>query len=261
MNDENKETKLGFFLKFDTIALILGFVVDTITIVSIVLSLRIPEISKNLPNFISPGLAFGLWILAVYIYFGFLQSVWENHQGEKNFSGEFGMFLADDLLFSFRHPVLLFPAVVALVSLFWIASTEPSGAFLGILSALLLIFGGGFLIGLYQYMADKKESGIPQEFKERVTKEWRFLSNQINELLVKQEYVDSEDLVTISTVWEVPQKYMDYILVQFAIKNPKRTKFASLYFIATDGHSVDINLGEKVLVNLETVKKSIYHIG
>lgn len=188
------------------------------------------------------------------------------NQGEKTFSEKFGMFLADDLLFSFRHPALLFPAVVALVCLFWIASTDQSGAFLGIVSALLFIFGGGFLAWLYQYVADekagiKKESGIPQEFKERVSKEWRFLSSQINELLAKQEYVDCEDLLAISTIWEVPEEYMNYVLVQFAIKNPKKTKFGGLYFWTSDNsRTIDVNSGETVLINLETIEESRYYI-
>jgi hypothetical protein len=266
MNEEKTKSKFRSFLRFDAIALILGFVVDTITIVSIVLSLQIPGISKNLPNFITPGLAFGLWILAVYIYFGFLQSIWDKHQGEKNFSERFSMFLADDLLFGFRHPALLFPAVVALVCLFWIASTDESGALLIMLSTVLLLFGGVFLAWLYDYVAKQKAginkgSGIPQEFKERVSKEWRFLSSQINQLLAKEPYVDSEDLITISTLWEVPQEYMNYILVQFAIKNPKRTKFGSLFFKSSDdGRFIDVNSGNKVLINLETIEESIYYI-
>jgi len=68
MSEMKKKGMLRSFLKFDTFALIVGFIVDIITLVSIVLSLQIPEIRNNLPNFITPGFAFGLWVLALYIY-------------------------------------------------------------------------------------------------------------------------------------------------------------------------------------------------
>jgi hypothetical protein len=166
-------------------------------------------------------------------------------------------------LFSFRYPALLFPALVALISLFWIASTDSSGAFLGITISVLLMGGGTSLFLLYQYVSDnkaelKKDGGVPQEFKERVNKEWRFLSNQINQLLAKQTYVDYDDLSTIATLWEVPQKYMNYALVQFAIKNPKKTKFASLYSLNTN---YPVNGEEKVLINLESINNSDYYYG
>jgi hypothetical protein len=266
MNEEKKETKSSSFLRFDTIALILGFIVDAITIVSIVLAIQIPEVTKNLPNFISPGLAFALWVLAVYVYFGFLRSVWDKHQAEKKFSDKFSLFLADDLLFSFRYPALLFPAVVALVILFWIASTDSSAMFLAFVVFVLLFGGIPFLMWLRQYVTDsktvvkkaelKQENTIPQEFKERVSKEWRFLSSQINELLAQQTYVDCDDLVAISTVWEVPPDYMNYVLVQFAIKNPRKTKFASLN---SRRYDYSVNGGEKVLINLETIDESPYY--
>lgn len=263
MNDENKETKSNSFLRFDTIALVLGFVVDIITILSIVFAIKLPELSENLPNFISPGLAFALWLLAVYVYFGFLRSIWDKHQEEKKFSDKFSLFLADDLLFSFRYPALLFPAIVALIVLFWIALLDSSGMFPAFVF-LALVFGS---VGLYQYVTNNKvkvmkvesvhETVIPQEFKERVSKEWRFLSIQITELLAQQTYIDCEDLVAISTLWDVPQEHMSYVLVQYAIKNPKKTRFASLYSLP---NGFPVKRGEKVLVNLETVDDSTYYL-
>lgn len=261
MTETQKETKLRAFFKFDTLALMVGFTVDTITLVTIVLSLQSPEISKNLPNFITPGFAFGLWVLAVYIYFAYLHSVWTKHQSERKYSEKFSLFLADDLLFSFRNPPLLFPAVVALVSLFWIASTESSGAFLGAVGAILLVFGIPLMIGVYSYASTnweetKNEKGIPQEFKDRVNAEWKFLSSQINGFLSKQMWVDTEDLSTIATVWEVPEYYMNYVLAQFAVKNPKKVNFGYLYKRDNDR---PVNMGEKVLINLETIDREKFY--
>jgi len=261
MTNDKKESKSATFFKFDSIALIIGFIVDTIALASIVLSLQLPEIRENLPNFISPGFAFGLWVLAVYIYFAYLHAVWEKTQSEKNYSEKFSLFLADDLLFSFRNPPLLFPAIVAFVSLFWVASTESTGVFLGAVIAILVMFGIPLLIGLNSYVSDnrqetKKDSGIPEEFKEKINLEWKFLSSQINEILAKQMWVDSEDLGTIATIWEVPENYMNYVLAHFAVKNSRKTKFGYLYSREND---YPVNYGQKVLINLETLNRDKFY--
>jgi hypothetical protein len=262
MTGANKESKLKNFFKFDNVALIVGFTVDIITLTSIVFSLRISNISENLPTFISPALATCLWILAVYLYFAYLHSYWENHQSDNKYSDKFSRFLAGDLLVSFRNPLLLLPGIIALISLFWIASTESSGVYFGLVIMLTIILGIPLLITAFFFVKEtsvnpSKEASIPKEFKERVNQEWEFLSSHINEYLTTQMWVNANDLSTIAAIWEVPEYYMNYVLAQFALKNYKKTRYGYLY---SRTKNFPVYLGGKVLINLEAIDYDEYRI-
>jgi len=54
------------FFQFDQIARIIGFIVDVITLLSILFALKLNRI--DLPSFITPGLALGIWFIASYTY-------------------------------------------------------------------------------------------------------------------------------------------------------------------------------------------------
>jgi hypothetical protein len=69
MDDPRLDSKSAVkrFLQFDKFALILGFVVDSITLVSILLAVSLSG-TVALASFITPVLAFAIWLLAVYTY-------------------------------------------------------------------------------------------------------------------------------------------------------------------------------------------------
>jgi hypothetical protein len=56
------------------VAVTLGFIVDTIAIVHIVLAIRITQVDYGV---ISSGTAFGIWLIAGFMYLSFLKAYWE----------------------------------------------------------------------------------------------------------------------------------------------------------------------------------------
>jgi len=117
----NHKTTTRKFFQFDKLALVLGFVVDSITLTSILLAISLPGGSFTLATFITPGLAFAIWLLMLYTYFAYLHYYWEKNLTEQNLADKFSLFLVNDLLFQFRKPLLLFPAIILIIALFWIA--------------------------------------------------------------------------------------------------------------------------------------------
>ncbi len=158
IKSENKST-LKRVLQFENIATVLGFIVDTITLASIILALN-SQNASSLPPIITPGLALGIWCLAAYTYIALLHSYWEKQMSVKGYSDTFGMFLLNDLMLRFRNPFALLPAVVLIITLLGIAGADKSGWIGGILllGTIAAVVGIGVFYYEIQYKAGQDKS-------------------------------------------------------------------------------------------------------
>jgi len=99
------------FFKFDSLALLIGFIVDLITLSTILLSFLGFRV-KGLHLVVSPSFAFALWVLSAYTYLAFLHTFWEKHLHEKQYADKFSVFLIDEVFVHFREPWLLLPVLL-----------------------------------------------------------------------------------------------------------------------------------------------------
>jgi hypothetical protein len=199
---DKKDSKPRALFKFGNIAMILGFTVDIITLTSIIVSLQLPEITKNLPTYISPGLALSLWVLTVYGYLSFLYFFWQRNASIKEFSNKFSVFLIKDLFFNFREPLILFPIVLFVILFFWILYSISLEVLMGF--SIILAFAMLILVPLIGMFLDSDKgnlSNIPQSFKDRVVNEWKLLSDQINTHFLNHMWMNDYHLATIAAVW------------------------------------------------------------
>src|ERR1700752_3730925 len=201
--------KNNFLFKFDRIALVIGFVVDTITLVSIILAIKISEISIKLPAYISPGLAFSIWLLAIYTYFGLLHRFWENN--EEFSSNSFSYFVFRRLIFGFQKPIMLFPGFILIILLFWIAlAVDDNGTTAGVLGVFLFV---AFMMSAFVMAMAAGETDdeiVTEEHKSKVDESWKFLDERIAQKLTRHQWLTIFDLNEIAKLWGIPTSAMNH---------------------------------------------------
>lgn len=260
MDQSSENSKISSFFKFDKIALIIGFIADSIAIAAILFSLQTVDIKKNLPNFINPGFAFSLWVITLYIYLAYLHYYWEKNKEIQELSNTFFTFLLDNLL-GFFKPILLFPGLILLIFIFWIVFFVDGPSFSTFGPVLFVAIGIVFIIKIIRIfaMVDFDDEKIDKDFRELVIARWKFLSKYINSLLENQQWVDTDDLSPISLDWGYSDYQMQYILSQYALKHPETTKYGVLIVRKTKKEDPYLlKGGEKVLINLESLDRSKY---
>ena len=247
---DNKST-IKKFLQFDKFALILGFVVDSITLVSILLAVSLSG-TVGLASFITPVLAFVIWLLAVYTYVAYLHHHWETNlvQGLED---KFSMFLVNDLLLRFRKPLLLFPAVVSVITLLWIAASADKSGSLVITLGMACFLGFAFLLAHRMTYGSTTSDG---ELKHKIEDKWSHLKKRIKVELSRKQWVSPYDLSDFAEVWGVPLKAMAYALAKYAVEYPNQTKYGRVYRLEDDQPVSGL---ENVLVNLENFEYDKYY--
>jgi len=244
------KTRTKQVLSFDKLALILGFIVDSITLASILLAIDFKGSGFALPNFITPGLASVVWLLAVYTYLAFLHSYWSSHKAEEDLAETFAGFLGRDLILRFRSPWLLFPGFVSVVSLGWIMySASHALLYIAVAVGVLTLFFGWWL-----YRFDDAGTRVSRKVKNRVEKEWSYLEKQIQHRLAGAQCVSYHDLQDIAEVWGVHPKGMSYALAKYAAEHPDTTRYGLLLRRDT-GKLVG---PYHVLVNLQSIDRDRY---
>lgn len=251
--------QLKKLLGFDKIALILGFVVDTVTLVSILLSISAGNVAPSIRGLISPGFAFVIWLLAVYTYFAFLHSYWDRKKAVEHYSNRFGAFLVNDLLFKFRNPLALFPAFISTITLFWILYLlDASGGLFGASLTVLVLIGIPGLIILHGSMSDNQPEGMTpdKELEKLIEDNWAVLDKKISLELSRKPWVHETDLDDVAVLWGYPVTAMKRVLVRYAIKHPAKATYGRVY---KDGDFVPISGSEKVLINFKNLDSSYYY--
>jgi hypothetical protein len=248
---KRKTTMVKRILSFDKIALILGFVVDSITLALILLSIDVGSGEFTVPSFISPWLAFSIWVLAVYTYLAFLHSYWEKHQADQNLSQRFRDFLLFDLILKFHNPLLSAPAIISIMTLFWIASYEPAIIGIIVVVAILSVIDAMITFGLSVVSGSASE-----ESKERVEDNWEYLKERIGHRLSRQQWISYNDLKDVAVIWDVPVHNMNYVLAKYATEHPTQTAYAE---VRLRGDGAVISGDDPVLINLEKLDHDKYY--
>lgn len=242
--------KLEKVFRFDKFALLLGFIVDSITLGSILLAL---QSGVNLyTGLITPTLAIVVWSLAAYIYFAYLHHYWEGNQEARYLADSFGVFLVYDLIFTFRFPLLLFPGVILFIFMVWIAFVADKSYFLAVPLGFGLIFGIAWLFAARDTFADQVSNS---RSKRRVDQNWTELKMGIKGKLSKYQWVGANDFSEWEEVWHISQESVKYALARYALENPAQTEYARVYSIETNKPVVL----DRVLINLQNFRNDKYY--
>ena len=241
-------------MKFDRIALVLGFVVDSFAIISIVMAIKISNVSINLPGYISPGLAFTIWLIAGYTYLGLLHRYWENYdEFSKN---SFGNFIFVELAFHFKKPLLLFPGFILVVLLFWISSSSESRDIYNLLLGvfLIIIFFIMIIARILAADSNKNQEEVTQEHKDKINANWDFLKERITLKLEKNQWLKISDFDEVTDIWEIPTDTMHYAFSKYAFEYPEDVEYCYLY---RNEDNKPVGFG-RVLVNIDSINEDLY---
>lgn len=251
MSESRQKIPMGKFFAFDKIALVIGFIVDTITLTSILLSIRLTNGSFVLPHFITPWLALSLWVLGEYIYLALLHSYWQKNINTKNLQPSFSKFLTKDLIQNFHNPFLSFLGLVSLITLIWIASFDTTIA--GLLTGL------GFIVGLFWFIhiiTTSSDVKVSEFQKKQIDTNWEFLKKLIKSKLAKKQWLSVSDLEDIALLWEANGDDMAFILAKYASENPNGFSFGEVYRSEDD---VKVSGPYMALINIRNLDQSKYY--
>jgi hypothetical protein len=241
--------------KFFTFALVIGFVVDTITLISILLSLRLNNGIFVLPTFINHWLAFSVWVLGFYLYLALLHSYWQKNVVSKNFQQTLGGFLIRNLILEFCSPFLSLLGLVSLITLVWIASFEQ-----GIATVLIviLVFGGyiTFITFFVKGMTSTHEVKIDDDLKQKIDGNWEFVKKRIKNKLSRKQWISFLDLEDIAILWNIDVDDMVYALAKYASENPTGTTLGKIH-LREDGETISGDCS--VLVNIKNFNHEKYY--
>jgi hypothetical protein len=250
-----KKTTTEKFFTFDKVALVIGFVVDTITLASILLSLKLKGNSFALPNFINHWLAFSVWVLGFYIYLALLHAYWKKNIVIKQFQETFGGFLIRNLLLEFCSPFLSLLGLVSLITLIWIASFEQ-----GIATVLITILAFGGYIAVITFfvkgMTSTYEVNIDDDRKQKIDESWEFVKKRIKSKLSRKQWISFIDLEDIAILWDIDVDDMVYALAKYASENPMGTTFGEIYR-REDNEMISGDYS--VLINLKNIDHEKYY--
>jgi len=252
MNElRKKKTTLEKFFTFDKIALMIGFIVDTITLISILLSFQLSNGDLFLPTFVTPWFALGLWALGEYIYLSLLHSYWQKNIDGKSLQPTFGGFLINDLVLGFHNPVLSFLGLISAIVLIWIAFYEPV---IAILAGVLGVFV--FTAIFAQFMVSTTSLKISSKGKQKINANWEYIKKRIKERLSRKQWVSYLDLDDIATLWDIEIDDMVYALAKYATENPSSSTFGEVF------RREDQELASgtySVLINLKNINRENYY--
>jgi len=261
MNNQIDTNKVKKLFRFEKAALILGFIVDTITILTILLTITLPRADNLLPSVITSWLALIVWILATYTYFAYLHHYWERNILKESLSEKFSVFIVDDLVFRFRYPWKLLPLPILIVLLALTSYTTDSYHIGLWIFSLVLVASMFKLIHFKSYLnklAHEAEKELEQQRKSE--ENWKVVKEQIRVLLTREQFIDADDLEHALRVLRIPKENLSYFLAKYAIEYPEQTKFDNLYRKGTPSrYREESSMFEKVLINLELMDREKYY--
>lgn len=237
-----------------------SFIVDLYAIIQILSHIQNQPTSESDGLAVSPWLAFAIWLLSLFAYITILHAYWQRNRIEAGYSSSYAEFLFIELLLEFRIPTLLFPFVIFLIILFFVAGMDVSGGalvILGIATAMgliaLVIFRADFD---FEEFRDSKQSRttqmVSQETKIWVDSNWEFLTKSVQTHLARKPFVLTDDFRTLQATRELSTVDLRYVLARYAEKHSDEVQFGAVWY-RRDGEpeSYDL-LANDALANLST---------
>jgi len=208
---------------FGATATIVGFIVDSITLLSILLNLSAGFTTSIFAN---AWLGFLIAILAIISYIGYLHTFWEKNFEKQHLRSRFFSFLTDDLILDFRYPFLVLPIVILIALITWLVFAEPV---LIIPSSLLLFIA--FIVIVVKLVRGKRT--FPPTTKAIIENQWDMIEERIiTELKRLTGFVlgiRAEDFTDVAIMLDIEPKDMDYALIKFAMLHPEIVEYDFSY--------------------------------
>ncbi|MBI5566638.1 MAG: hypothetical protein HY870_17185 [Chloroflexi bacterium] len=246
---QDKKPLLKRILQFDRIATIVGFIVDVITLASLILALNLNPLT--LPRFLSPGLALGIWVIACYTYLAYVHYYWEKNRKQKRFRNQFSQFLLRDLIREFRSPAALFPAIVLAVLFVAVLSLDTALSTIALIAGIVLCIVGPFALAI------RSDSDTDEKKAKRFAEEnWAFVKKRVKQELSTKAWIDCNDLSDIALTWKVDNRAMQYVLAKYAAENALSTRYGGVYKKGDDGKGTLVSGSAKVLINLQNLDRT-----
>jgi len=251
------KTSKGIF-KFNNIARIIGFIVDIITLVSILFTVKLSDQGISIPTFITPWFALGLWIISIYLYFAFLRTHWGKNKKEKGDKYKFVLYLWQNLIMGFQKPFILLPLLILYLLGFWIFYSIES-----VLGVIIFIFIQFFIVlTLITYVESKKYTllGVDyeptEEQKALIEENWSLIKKIIKTKLPEFMWLSEDQFKEIFLISNITQESMKYAFAKFVVENPQSTAYGDVW--AKDGPGL-IPTESDVLINLDIFNFEDYY--
>ena len=226
------------FESFAMVATILGFIVDSIAIVTILIATSLDE---ETPAFISPDLALGILVLAAFSYFGWLHSYWLENR--EKYNAYFSLFVIRDLMLDFQSPKHLFP-LATLIVMFGLITFPTVGRNEASLLGAIGFFGGiGIFLGIIALVIYKvseveekstKSKGKDKQekyntFKSVVDENWEFWEKRIEIELRDVLWISKYSFQDLMITEEITGEGINYILAKYAKLHRDKTEYGSVF--------------------------------
>ena len=241
---KNNEFLARFQIIFSSSALIVGFLVDIIAIVSILFALDFHEDSIRLILLnveLNRSFAMGIWLLAFYVYIAWLHDFWKKSIAPNQAKYIFKHFLLLDLVQKFAYPWHLLPGLILCLLLIWI---------LGFGGIIVFCLIGAFL----SFIIYINKNDLRDINKYTIDFKWREFEERIELELSRNNWLANNRLDDLRQIWEVSSAAIDYGLNKYAYLYPSRASYVFLY----DQKSGSLVDEQKVLVNLSTLDMEHY---
>lgn len=202
-------------LKFDKFALVIGFIVDSITIASIIGIIKAQDSQIHLSRIITPGVAFGIWVLAFYLCIAIFHKHWKKEKAIRKYEDTFRLFLINDLIWRFRKPFLLLPIIILIILICGIVSI--SGVFA---LPILVVFILACSITLILTKEDCLSNSSLDTGKEIINGKWEVIKKRIEMELAVQIYsVSADNIKDLCPIWNISKKNLKDALIRYAAEN------------------------------------------
>jgi hypothetical protein len=215
--------KRDYWKSFGATATIIGFIVDSVTLLSILLNLTAGFTTSIFAN---AWIGFFIAILAFVSYFGYLHTFWENNLQKQSLKSRFFSFLSEDLILDFRYPFLILPIIALIALATWLIFVEP---FLLIPSFILLFI----LFVVMLIRVTRSKPSFPPTTKAIIENNWDMIEKRIiTDLGRFTEFVlgvQAEDFKDLAVMLDIEPKDIDYALIKFAMLHPEIVEYNFSY--------------------------------
>lgn len=234
----------------------ISLVADVIAIIGVI---NIKQASTSVH--LSPGFAFGIWILGLYTYFGFLHSYWKRRVKTIN-NNSFGHWFFQELLLNFEEPKLLFPFVLFIILLFSIANAISVGLAI-ILSIVLFVISLLLFVTKVESPSSLTKKELSEEQKKEIDDEWQFWERRIKTELEGKMWITANDFKDISITKQLGKNSFEYIFAKYVSKHPRKFRYGDVIDIEEEKRVVyhfEAKVALNALVNLDTFDDRRFYV-
>jgi hypothetical protein len=249
-NSKGFAHRLFSYETFGISATVVGFVVDSIAIASLLLAIRLDS-----PIILTPYHALFIWCIAVFTYFCMLQIYWRRKQ--PNLQGAFGGFLL--FYVPGNQLLLLLPLLVLILFLIWILAELIPTLDTGAQAILLFLALLGGIIGFIALVGLTASGTLAEAMRNAklrfvVANNPQYWNKLIATRLKGQQWIGTSALLDIYKQYEPSVETLETLLAQYASAHPETAFFGMVFYRNKNEYVYKY----PVLVNLKLVDRTKY---